>query len=278
MSTTQRAPAIAVREVHVAFGGVTALDRVDMEVAQGEAFVLCGPNGSGKTTMLNALSGFATVRSGDVLLGGESVRAKGPHQRARLGLGRTFQNPHIVPHARVHDLLSFGLHQQDRRSWAKAVFRPLHAQKQSLATRARFEEVLGHVGLPASLLDVELRSLSLGQLKMVDIARALLAEPRVLLMDEPTSGLNAAEVDRLREIVLALRADGRTAVLVEHNVQFVLDLADRVAVLSRGQMLAIGAPRETLRRPEVVEAYLGPKAAVRQESDLVSDREPGLAG
>jgi ABC-type branched-subunit amino acid transport system ATPase component len=278
MSITERATVIKARGVLVSFGGVTALDHVDMEVAQGELFVLCGPNGSGKTTMLNALSGFAPVKDGDVMLGDTSVLGKGPHQRARLGLGRTFQNPHVVPHARVHDLLSFGLHQQDSRSWAKAIFRPLHTQKQTLATRARFREMLEHVGLPSSLLDTELLSLSLGQLKMVDIARALLAEPRVLLMDEPTSGLNPAEIDRLREIVLALRADGRTAVLVEHNVQFVLDLADRVAVLSRGRMLAIGAPRETLRRPEVVEAYLGPKATVREDSGLVSELDGGSAG
>jgi branched-chain amino acid transport system ATP-binding protein len=277
MTTTERATVIEARGVHVSFGGVTALDHVDMEVGQGEVFVLCGPNGSGKTTMLNALTGFAPVKEGDVLLGGTSVLAKSPHQRVRQGLGRTFQNPRVVPHARVHDLLSFGLHQQDTRTWAKAVFRPLHTQKQTLATRARFRDVLQHVGLPPSLLDEELLSLSLGQLKMVDIARALLAEPRVLLMDEPTSGLNPAEIERLHEVVLGLREEGRTAVLVEHNVQFVLDLADRVAVLARGRMLAIGAPRETLRRPEVVEAYLGPKAAVRDGSELVSELDGGGA-
>jgi branched-chain amino acid transport system ATP-binding protein len=234
-------------------------------VRPGEAFVLCGPNGSGKTTLLNALSSFVPVSAGDILFADTSMLSRSPHQRARLGLGRTFQNPHVLPHARVRDMLSFGLHQHDQRSWLRGVFRPIRAGEDERAARKRFINVLERVGLPAGLLDADLLSLSLGQLKMVDIARALLAEPQVLLMDEPTSGLNATEIERLRDIVLGMRAEGRTALLVEHNVQFVLDLADRVAVLHRGLMLAVGTPRETLRRPDVVEAYLGPKGRVRED-------------
>lgn len=259
MTTSQGSPIIEAHGVRVAFGGVVALDSVDLEVRAGEAFVLCGPNGSGKTTLLNALSGFAPVSAGEIQFDGTDMLSRVPHKRALLGLGRTFQNPHVLPHARVRDVLSFGLHQHDIRSWSRSVFRPLRSERDNRRTRARFQETLENVGLARSLLDTDLLSLSLGQLKMVDIARALLGEPKVLLMDEPTSGLNATEIDHLRGIVHGLRSEGRTALLVEHNVQFVLDLADRVAVLHRGDMLAVGEPHETLRRPEVVEAYLGPK-------------------
>jgi branched-chain amino acid transport system ATP-binding protein len=256
---------LVARGVTVAFGGVTALKAVDLDIPAGQALVLCGPNGSGKTTMLNALSGFVTVTAGDVRFRDGDLLKLAPHQRARLGLGRTFQNPHVLPHARVVDMMSFGLHLHDDRSWAKGVFRPLRTEKRNRATRDRFRQALVDVGLSADVLDLELLSLSLGQLKMVDIARALLAEPEVLLMDEPSSGLNAAEVDRLRGVVHKLRSEGRSAVLVEHNVQFVLDLADRVAVLNRGELLAEGPPRETLQLPSVVEAYLGPRGRPASE-------------
>jgi ABC-type branched-subunit amino acid transport system ATPase component len=250
---------LVARGVTVAFGGVTALNAVDLDVPVGQAFVLCGPNGSGKTTLLNALSGFVHVTGGDVQFRDRGLLKLAPHQRARLGLGRTFQNPHVLPHARVSDMLSFGLHLHDIRSWTKGVFRPLRTGTENKATRDRFRQALVDVGLSEDVLDLDLLSLSLGQLKMVDIARALLAEPQVLLMDEPSSGLNGAEIDRLRDVVHRMRSEGRTAVLVEHNVHFVLDLADRVAVLNRGELLAEGPPRETLQLPSVVEAYLGPR-------------------
>ena len=256
--------AIQSEGVQVAFGGVFALSGVDISVPSGQVFVLCGPNGSGKTTWLNCVSGFVKPLEGDLRLKGSSVLARSPDQRARLGLGRTFQNPHVLPHALVHNVLSFGLHQQDVRSWLKGVMRPFRFQRDDARARSRFTATLEEVGLPASILDARLTSLSLGQLKMIDIARALLAEPTVLLMDEPTSGLSPDEIERLRGVVDRLRQRGGTVLLVEHNVQFVLDLADRVAVLHRGEVLAAGAPRETLRRREVVEAYLGP-AGRRQE-------------
>ncbi|MPZ63664.1 MAG: ATP-binding cassette domain-containing protein [Propionibacteriales bacterium] len=251
--------AVRVRGVRVLFGGVAALDRIDLDVVEGEVFVLVGPNGSGKTTLLNAVSGFVPLAEGSVELFGEDVTRRRAHQRADRGIGRTFQSPRALQSARVTDLLSFGLYRHDPRSWAGEVFRPLRALRLDRQVDERFRTVLDTVGLPDELLHEELGSLSHGQMKMVDIARALLGEPRVLLLDEPTSGLNQGEIDKLHEIVQGLRTGGCTPVLVEHNVQFVVDLADRIAVLHQGELLALGEPRATLSRDEVVEAYLGPK-------------------
>jgi ABC-type branched-subunit amino acid transport system ATPase component len=266
MSASPAGDLVQIREVRVLFGGVAALDQVSLDVREGEVLVLVGPNGSGKTTLLNAVSGFVQQAGGSIRLSGHDITGERSHGRARRGLGRTFQNPHVLPNAQVRDVLSFGLYQHDPRAWRRTVFRPLRAQQLDRHLRQDFQAALEQVGLAPELLDEELPSLSHGQLKMLDIARALLARPRLLLLDEPTSGLNEQEIDLLREIIGGLRAQGITSLLVEHNVQFVLDLADRVAVLDRGRLLALGEPRATLGRPEVVEAYLGPKGRARVDS------------
>lgn len=266
---------VGVEKLRVLFGGVAAVDGVDLEVRQGEVFVLVGPNGSGKTTLLNAISGFVTLTAGAITLAGIDITRRRPHQRALLGLGRTFQNPRALPSTRVRDILSGGLYQHDPRSWWQSVFRPFRAVNVERRIEDQFGEALSRVGLPSNLLNEDLSSLAHGQLKMVDMARALLGEPQVLLLDEPTSGLNQDEIERLRDIVNGLREEGYSLVLVEHNVHFVLDLADRVAVMHRGRLLAIGEPRETLSREEVVEAYLGPKGRIsKQNSEDLDELTP----
>ncbi|MPZ83526.1 MAG: ATP-binding cassette domain-containing protein [Actinophytocola sp.] len=264
MTASVSAPAVEVHGLRVLFGGVAALEGLDLEIAAEEVFVLVGPNGSGKTTLLNAVSGFVPPAAGTVRVAGTDVTRWRAHQRTRIGMRRTFQNPQALPATLVRDLLAFGYYQHDPRSWVRSVFRPFHAMSTRARVESGFRAALDRVGLPSRLLDEELRSLSHGQLKMVDIARALLGRPRLLLLDEPTSGLNDEEVERLHEVVDGLRDDGCTAVLVEHNVQFVLDLADRIAVLHRGELLALGEPRETLSREDVVEAYLGPKGRLSE--------------
>lgn len=253
------AVAVDVSDLVVAFGGVTAIDGIDVSVRTGEALAILGPNGSGKTTFLNSVTGFVRPTGGRISLWGEDVTRVRAYQRSRRGIGRTFQNLRFLPRITVFEMLQFGWYQRDPRAFAKALVLPLGLRKTENRVRAAAESALHMVDLRPTLLDKPVASLAQGQLKLLDVARALMAEPKLLMLDEPTSGLSGEDVAQMRQLVTQLRKDGITLIVVEHDIRFVLSFADRVVVMDAGRKLAEGDPGTTMRLPEVVEAYIGPK-------------------
>jgi len=249
--------ALQADNVVVSFGGVVALKGVTLGVNTGEIVGLAGSNGSGKTTLLNAISGFVATDAGRMHAFGEEITSWSAARRASRGVGRSFQNPIVIPGFGVMQLLQSGLYASDRRTALRLALRPLWANKAEREATRACEDALRLVGLPLSTLNSDLSNLAHGQLKMVDLARALIAQPRLVLMDEPTSGLNDHEISVLAKLVKELRRDGWGVLLVEHNVQFLLGVVDRVIVFDGGAVLAEGQPASTLNKPEVVTAYMG---------------------
>ena len=225
--------------ISVAFGGVQALDDVDLHLAEGEQVGLIGSNGSGKSTLLNVVSGSVKPDRGQVRLLGRDVSRSAPHVRARRGLARTFQDLKLFERLSVRDHLRVG--REGSRS-------------RSAPPDKALLDGLGLSGFEDSRTDV----VGFGLRRSVEIARALAAGPRVLLLDEPAAGLNTAETERLAEALRTLVRDrGITLLLIEHNVGFVMNVCDRVVALDSGRVIASGTPAEVRAHPEVIAAYLG---------------------
>jgi ABC-type branched-subunit amino acid transport system ATPase component len=262
--------ALSVEDVSVRFGGVHALEHVSMTVPGGRVHGVIGPNGSGKTTLLNALCGFVSA-TGACRLYDTSLTRMPPHRRVAAGLGRTFQNPRVDHTLTVRALLRLGEHLRGLQPWWMVTLAPLRADRSLAESNERAIALLELVGLDASILDTRLINLPSGVLKMIDIVRALLAQPRVLLLDEPTSGMNEGEIRRLRDVLADMgRNDELTIILVEHNVPFVSGICESLTVLDRGRLVGDGAPDEVLARQEVIAAYLGDAVpeAVASTTDL----------
>ncbi|GAA4952253.1 hypothetical protein GCM10023205_11770 [Yinghuangia aomiensis] len=252
--------AAVLRAAHVGvrFGGITALDDVSVEVRPGEVCGLIGPNGAGKTTLFDVLSGIRRPDSGVVELGGADVSARGPVWRARHGMRRTFQRQQLFGRLTVLDNLIVA---EEWRGGGGGIAADLLAlpsrRRRERERRARAEEVLGLCGL-AELRDVHAGTLPVGQARMVELARAVVDTPRVLLLDEPASGMSQTESGWLGEVVRRLVEHEHCAVLlVEHDVAFVMGLASRVVVLNLGTVLAEGTPAEVRANQAVRDAYLG---------------------
>ena len=243
---------LRVEDVDVRFGGVQALKGVSLEVPGGALVGLIGPNGAGKTTLFNVITGLEKPGSGSVLLGGEDVTALPPHQRARRGLGRTFQRIEVFSSLTVHENVLAAA--EARRSWAKG---PL---KDTADPSRAASEVLERVGLR----DVEherVDRLSTGLLRLVEVARALASRPSLLLLDEPGSGLDSGETEALGDLLVELVAEGRSILLVEHDVELVMRVCHEIHVLDFGQVIAHGTPEQVQGDPAVQAAYLGTSAA-----------------
>jgi branched-chain amino acid transport system ATP-binding protein len=222
------------------FGGVLALQGVDLAVGEGEIVALIGPNGAGKTTLLNILSCVLGPTRGRISFRGRSLRGAAPHVVARLGLTRTFQNLQLFS----------GL------TAAENVMVAIESRHGRTATRAEAKSWLGRVGLRASP-DALADRLSFGERRLLELARALASEPRMLLLDEPAAGLGRAEREALAAILAGVRADGVTVLFVEHDLELALGAADRVVVLDRGEKIADGRPSDIRGDARVVSAYLG---------------------
>lgn len=253
---TSPAGALEIRDLSVSFGGVHALKDVSLAVAPGSVHGIVGPNGSGKTTLLNALSGFVRA-TGTIHLNGHDITHMAPHRRVRRGIGRTFQNPRGDHTLTVRDVLRLGEHLSGLQPWWMVALAPLVADRAFDKSTERAREFLIRVGLDAALLDTRLVDLSSGVFKMVDIGRALFGEPNVLLLDEPTSGMNEGEIEQLRGVLGELHERDVTVVLIEHNLRFVSRTCEVVTALADGQVMCSGTLREVLAHPDVVEAYLG---------------------
>jgi branched-chain amino acid transport system permease protein len=244
----------------VAFGGVTALNGVSLTAQAGRVTALIGPNGSGKTTLLNVVSGFYRLKSGQVSLDGQQIQGSRGHRIARLGVARTFQTPLMPAHLTTRDVIASGRYPQARPGMLSAVIRPPSYWRTRHRDAQRTAELLELLDLTA-VAGHEAVSLPLGTRRLVEVGRALAADARVLLLDEVASGLDETELDHLVDVLAAIRRDGVTVVLVEHNFDLVLRLADIIYVLAQGELIATGTPGQIQQNIEVERVYLGQAAA-----------------
>jgi branched-chain amino acid transport system ATP-binding protein len=248
---------LRVEDLSLRFGGLAALSDVTFDVADGEILGLIGPNGAGKSTVFNVLSGLYRPDAGRVTFAGESLLGLTPHAIARRGVGRTFQNTEVFRPLSVLDNVLVGLHARVRGGVVGAALWLPGVTRAERAARERAHRWLERLGL-GDVADVEAGALPLGRQKRLEMARALAAEPRCLLLDEPAGGLNPSETRALVGVIAGLRDElGLTLIVVEHDMDLVMGLSDRVVVLHYGRKIADGRPREVATDAAVVDAYLG---------------------
>jgi ABC-type branched-subunit amino acid transport system ATPase component len=269
-ATTTEPLLLAADDVVVRFGGVVALDHVSLAVPRGSTVGLVGPNGAGKTTLFGVLSGLLRPRSGTVSMSGTDVTRRSPQSRARRGLARTFQRMELFTELTVREHLVIARRVKDRRERLLGMARDLSGfgERPAAGEDDAVDGILALLGL-TDLADRPALAVPLGTGRLVEVARALAADPTVMLLDEPSSGLDVHETEQLGDALRRVRRERGTAfVLVEHNVDFVLGLSDRITVLDFGKVLTEGTPDEIRTSPEVQAAYFG---APVQDADTAED-------
>lgn len=245
---------LSVRSLSRSFGGVAAVDNVSFDVKQGHVHAVIGPNGAGKTTLFNLISGVYEPSSGSVLLDGTEVQGLPPEELARLGICRTFQNLQICMNMTACENVMLGAHLHANPSLWAGLLGWTRAADRRLEERAF--ELMDFVGV-GSARNAHATQLSFGVLKRLEIARALAASPRILLLDEPAAGLNDSETHAVGELIRKIAAQGTTVLLVEHDMKMVMSISDHIVVLDQGKKLAEGNADEVRSNPAVVTAYLG---------------------
>lgn len=238
------------------FGGLTALEDVSFSVSEGSITGIIGPNGAGKTTLFNIVTGLYSQTAGDVYLNDNNISFSNTERLAKLGLVRTFQNVELFGQMTVLENVMVGLHTRSRSGIFSCAFKlPGHLKEEKII-REKSMEWLKFTGM-ADLADMKAGNLSFGKGRLLEISRALAAQPRVILMDEPAAGLNTRETDELALLIQKIKDAGITVTLVEHDMDLVMDICDSVVVLNLGKKLAEGTPRQIQENPEVISAYLG---------------------
>jgi branched-chain amino acid transport system ATP-binding protein len=238
------------------FGGIRALKDVSLTINAGEIYGLIGPNGAGKTTFFNVITGLYQRDGGEIIFDGQPLHVESPHEVTRAGIARTFQNIRLFAEMSALENVMVGRHLRSKSGVLGAVFRTAATRAEEADISQRAQALLDYVGI-AGKADIRAASLSYGDQRRLEIARALATEPKLLALDEPAAGMNATETAGLRALIEKVRADGTTVLLIEHDVKLIMGLCDRVAVLDYGEKIAEDVPAAVQKDSRVISAYLG---------------------
>ena len=251
-----REPILKIHELDKSFGGIHAVDKVSLDVPKESIKAIIGPNGAGKTTLFNMIAGTLAPDRGQVTLNDTTLTGLKPYQVATLGVLRTFQNLKLCSHMSVLDNVLLGRHTAGTAGFFSGMLTLKKSRKEELEAREKVLEILEWLEI-VELMDQEVGNLSFGKQRSVELARLLAADPSVLLLDEPAAGLNMHETDTLAELIVKIRDQGRTILLVEHDMSIVMDISDEIVVLNFGRKIAEGSPASIQNNREVIKIYLG---------------------